>query len=73
MNAHVKKAGKTADILWGLAGAVLLVVIWEGAVRLFQLPAYVLPGISEILKSVVDQQSILIEAARITFMEALGG
>lgn len=73
MNAHVKKAGKTADILWGLAGAVLLVVIWEGAVRLFQLPAYVLPGISEILKSVVDQQSILLEAARITFMEALGG
>jgi len=73
MNAHVKKAGKTADILWGLAGAVLLVVIWEGAVRLFQLPAYVLPGISEILKSVVDQQSMLIEAARITFMEALGG
>jgi len=73
MNAHVKKAGKTADILWGLAGAVLLVVIWESAVRLFQLPAYVLPGISEILKSVVDQQSILIEAARITFMEALGG
>ena len=73
MNAHVKKAGKTAEILWGLAGAVLLVVIWEGAVRLFQLPAYVLPGISEILKSVVDQQSILIEAARITFMEALGG
>mgnify|MGYP003543108285 CR=1 FL=1 len=73
MNARAKNAGKTADILWGLAGAILLVVIWEGSVRLFQLPAYVLPGISEILKSVVDQQSTLIDAAWITFMEALGG
>lgn len=73
MNTRANKGGKTADILWGLAGAVLLVVLWEGAVRLFQLPAYVLPGVSDILKSVVDQQSTLIDAAVITFTEALGG
>jgi NitT/TauT family transport system permease protein len=67
------RAEKTTDILWGLAGAVMLVVIWEGSVRLFDLPAYVLPGVLEILKSVADQKSILIDAAAITFMEALAG
>jgi NitT/TauT family transport system permease protein len=67
------QSNKTADILWGLAGAVLLVVLWEGAVRLFQLPAYVLPGVSDILKSVIDQQGTLIDAGIVTFTEALGG
>jgi NitT/TauT family transport system permease protein len=73
MNARTHKTGKTADVLWGLAGAVLLVVLWEGVVRLFHLPAYVLPGISEILKSVIDQQATLMDAALVTFTEALGG
>jgi NitT/TauT family transport system permease protein len=67
------QSNKAADILWGLAGAVLLVVLWEGAVRLFQLPAYVLPGVSDILKSVIDQQGTLIDAGIVTFTEALGG
>ena len=67
------QSNKTADTLWGLAGAVLLVVLWEGAVRLFQLPAYVLPGVSDILKSVIDQQGTLIDAGIVTFTEALGG
>lgn len=67
------QSNKTADILWGLAGAVLLVLLWEGAVRLFQLPAYVLPGVSDILKSVIDQQGTLIDAGIVTFTEALGG
>jgi NitT/TauT family transport system permease protein len=67
------RSDKTADILWGLAGALMLVVIWEGAVRLFHLPAYVLPGVVDILKSVADQKNTLFDAAAITFGEALAG
>ncbi|GGK07152.1 ABC transporter permease [Pseudomonas matsuisoli] len=67
------RSWQSADVYWGVAGAVLLVVLWEGAVRAFDLPAYILPGILEILVSMVDLQSTLMDATWMTVMEAVSG
>lgn len=57
----------------GILGAVLLVALWEGVARGFQLPAYTLPAISQIFGSIWDMRSVLLRAAGVTVTEALVG
>ncbi len=57
----------------GLFGAVLLVLLWEGAARGLHLPAYTLPAFSEILVSVWNERLSLLRAGGITLAEALAG
>ncbi|CAN7249667.1 ABC transporter permease [Pseudorhodoferax sp. LjRoot39] len=57
----------------GILGAVLLVALWEGVARGFQLPAYTLPAISQIFGSIWDMRAVLTRAAGVTVTEALVG
>lgn len=57
----------------GILGAVLLVALWEGVARGFQLPAYTLPAISQIFGSIWDMRTVLLRAAGVTVTEALVG
>lgn len=57
----------------GILGAVLLVALWEGVARGFQLPAYTLPAISQIFGSIWDMRTALTRAAGVTVTEALVG
>lgn len=57
----------------GILGAVLLVALWEGVARGFQLPAYTLPAISQIFQSIWDMRTALTRAAGVTVTEALVG
>ncbi|WP_198383232.1 ABC transporter permease [Roseomonas sp. KE2513] len=59
--------------LRGLLGAVLLVLLWEGAARGFALPSYTLPAVSEILASIWTQRANLIAGGATTLLEALVG
>lgn len=65
--------GSNRKIARGIAGAVLLAAIWELSARGFKLPAYVLPPVSSIVSGMVQDASVLAQAARLTGLEALAG
>lgn len=50
-----------------------LLLIWEGAVRLFQVPLYVLPSPLQVVKALVEESGTLAGHAVITVEEALIG
>ncbi|MFS8037030.1 ABC transporter permease [Xanthobacter sp. AM11] len=57
----------------GILGMVLLVALWEGIARGFNLPAYTLPSVSAILGSIWDHRGVLLAAGAYTFAEAVIG
>lgn len=54
-----------------LMGAILF--FWEGAVRLFHIPLYVLPSPIQVIQALVEEGAVLTSHASITVMEALAG
>lgn len=50
-----------------------LLVIWEGAVRLFSIPLYVLPSPVQVLQTFFSELSVLFVHGQVTVMEALIG
>ena len=61
-------------VVWrGVFGGIMLLAVWEGCVRGFALPAYVLPAPSAILASIVEQRHVLLAAAGTTVLEAVLG
>ena len=56
-----------------MVGALLLVGGWEAAVRLFRLPAYILPAFSTIVEAIWEQRGGLLVSAGVTLFEALVG
>jgi NitT/TauT family transport system permease protein len=57
----------------GIAGALLIAVIWELSARGFNLPAYVLPSVSSILFGMVSDARNLLDATVFTAGEAIAG
>lgn len=57
----------------GMLGFVLLIGLWEGATRIFALPAYTLPRVSAILDAIVTHRQALWGGALYTVGEAVGG
>ncbi|WP_458097909.1 ABC transporter permease [Roseomonas sp. WA12] len=57
----------------GVLGAVLLILLWEGAARGFALPSYTLPAVSEIMLSLWVQRANLLAGGATTLLEALIG
>jgi NitT/TauT family transport system permease protein len=56
------------------AGVFLLVLaVWQGACTAFKIPAYVLPSPPEVFRTVVEKNTNLVNAFRITAVEAVGG
>lgn len=54
-----------------LMGAILF--LWEGAVRLFHIPLYVLPSPIQVIQALVEEGAVLTSHASVTVMEALAG
>ncbi|RVT95376.1 ABC transporter permease [Rhodovarius crocodyli] len=57
----------------GIIGTLLVLAAWEGAARGFQLPAYTLPAVSDILAAAWRTRAALIPAGWLTMLEALSG
>ncbi|MBO9196713.1 ABC transporter permease [Rhizobium sp. 16-449-1b] len=66
-NENLRQIGR------GIAGALLLAVVWELAARGLNLPAYVLPSVSSILAGIVSDAGNLLDATAFTAGEALAG
>jgi NitT/TauT family transport system permease protein len=62
-----------ADILPAFGLALAVVVFWELAVRLFQVPVFVIPAPSAILLALVDSRAALVSASKATAVEVLFG
>jgi len=62
-----------ADILPALGLALAVVVFWELAVRLFNVPVFVIPAPSAILAALVDSRAALVSASKATAIEVLFG
>ena len=65
-------AGAAHALLPFLAIATVL-VLWEGATRLFQVPTYIMPGPLAIWESLVRNWATLQKHATTTGIEALAG
>ena len=50
-----------------------LLVLWEGAVRIFGIPLYVLPSPVQVAETLVQELPVLALHARVTVAEALAG
>ena len=69
-----RRVGRRAQD-WAPAVAVFLagIAAWEGLVRGLDVQRFLLPPLSDILTEIKDNPDTFITAARITFVEALGG
>ena len=63
----------TRQVGRGIAGALLIAVIWELSARGFNLPSYILPSISSIVSGLIRDSAMLLEATRYTAVEAFTG
>lgn len=56
-----------------LAALILVLVIWDLAVRIYQIPAYVLPSPEQTWAHILDDLPVLLQGFRITFVTFLMG
>jgi NitT/TauT family transport system permease protein len=61
------------DIMPAVGLAVAVLVVWEAVIRLFAVPAFVLPAPTAIIASLVENRAPLAVAARATAIEILLG
>jgi NitT/TauT family transport system permease protein len=61
------------DIMPAVGLAVVVLVVWEAVIRLFVVPAFVLPAPTAIIASLVENRAPLAVAARATAIEILLG
>lgn len=54
-------------------GLIAVALIWEGLVRVLNVPAYVMPTMSAVLETMLAQRQVLASNAWTTVIEALGG
>ena len=61
------------SVVLGAAGLVLLAIVWEGTVRAFGIPHYILPSLSGILATAAREWRTLLDAASMTVFEVIVG
>ncbi len=61
------------DILAFLGFLLSILVVWEAVVRYFELPAYLLPSVFDMLQQLGIRFDLLMEHSRVTIIETLGG
>ena len=69
----MKKSANTVNKLAPYISAFLLLVIWEGAVNLYHVPQYILPGPIQIISTLADNCRLLMMHTVTTLEEALLG
>ena len=61
------------SIRWPLAVVVLVLAAWQGACLTFKIPGYILPAPGAVAAAVAERHQNLLQAFRITAVEAAGG
>jgi len=69
----MRKSANTANLIVPLAFIALVLFIWEGLVRWREVPEYILPGPWQITRTLVDTSLLMMDHARATMIESLGG
>lgn len=64
---------KKKNIIYPVSTFILILLIWESAVRLLKLPLYILPGPSKIFTTLISQRSELLKHSMVTLTEAVIG
>ncbi len=65
--------GRVAAIVTPLVFGLVLALLWEGAVRVFDIQQFLLPRPSAIFSTFFDERELIFKAARITGANALWG
>lgn len=60
-------------VLYPLSTVVLLLLAWDLAIVIFNIPPYLVPKPSRVLETIVDQRALLLHHAWRTITEILGG
>lgn len=68
--AHRRRGLLRADVLAPVGVGLGFLLLWEGAVRLWQVPPYLLPGPTLVLKTLIQEWSELFPALMITLQIA---
>lgn len=58
------------DLAYAVLGLLVIAVIWEGAIALFQVPSYILPHLSAIAGAIHNDMTALLRALRATLYVA---
>jgi len=69
----MKKSTSTAEQIAPLLSITGLLLIWEAAVRIFQVPDFILPAPSQVLSAGYHIKNLLLYHTGVTLGEALGG
>jgi len=64
---------KVPDGILALGLMVVVTAVWEGAIRLFHVPTFVLPAPSAVVRSLIESRAQLARAAEATSLEILLG
>src|SRR5882757_10981940 len=59
-----------AGMLWPLLSGAIGLALWEGLVRLFKVPLFILPAPSQVIVTIVDQWAYLLSQLAITVFAA---
>jgi NitT/TauT family transport system permease protein len=62
-----------ANLGWPLAVLAVVLVLWHVGTRLFEVPAYIVPGPLQVLSSGWEKRSNLMQSVQISAVEAGGG
>jgi NitT/TauT family transport system permease protein len=66
-------SGLTGGIVWPLLSGAIGLGLWEGFVRLFKVPIFILPAPSQIFLTIIDQAGFLLTQLAITVLAAFIG
>ncbi|HOQ09129.1 MAG TPA: ABC transporter permease [Syntrophomonadaceae bacterium] len=69
----MKRPTNTAEQLAPFVSIAGLLLIWEGAVRIFQVPQFILPAPSQVISAGYHIRNLLLYHTGVTLGEALGG
>lgn len=73
LRSRVSLARRVGNMLYPAIALVAILVIWEVVVAVRDVPNYILPAPTEIVRTVIDQKEYLIEQSKPTIIEALLG
>jgi NitT/TauT family transport system permease protein len=64
---------RATRVLWPAGAAVVMISLWYGAIRLFDIPRYLLPTPHAVVRAGIDDWDYLSHGIRLTFTSALIG
>ena len=71
--ANTSAARPLPDVVSAFALTAAVLVIWEIAIRWFEVPTFVLPAPTAVVKSLIESREQLLNATRFTVLEVLFG